>query len=161
MALGTLDRDAIVVRYSTMPYSPLAVQATTLGHRLDLLESAMGQAYLAYCEEVERGILRDMLKASDPDGDKVTDELVESAVQQTRQRGYGLRLPRAAGASATVAVPIMIADRILGVLSMTTFGSLMNEKTLTTYLPILRDTARDIASAVKNREGQLDGLPPG
>jgi len=47
------------------------------------------------------------------------------------------------------------------VLSMTTFGSLMNEKTLTTYLPILRDTARDIASAVKNREGQLDGLPPG
>ena len=37
LALGVLDVDAMVVRYSTMPYSPLAVQATTLGHRLGLL----------------------------------------------------------------------------------------------------------------------------
>jgi len=157
LALGTLDRDAIVVRYSTMPYSPLAVQATTLGHRLGLLESAMGQAYLAHCDASELAILRDILRASDPDGHQITDELIESTVKQTRQRGYGLRLPRVSGASATVAVPIMDELRVLGVLSMTTFGNLMNEKLLATYLPILRDTAKDIATAVHQHEHPAQG----
>lgn len=62
LAIGILDGDAMVVRYSTMPYSPLAVQATTLGHRLGLFESAMGQAYMAFCGERERRILLDMLQ---------------------------------------------------------------------------------------------------
>ena len=161
LALGTLDCDAIVVRYSTMPYSPLAVQATTLGHRLGLLESAMGQAYLAYCESSELSILRDLLQASDPDGSLITDELIGTTVQQTRQRGYGLRLPRVPGASATVAVAIMNDSRILGVLSMTTFGNLMNEKLLGTYLPILRDTAQDIARAVVTHERETEGARVG
>ena len=57
LAIGTLDGDALVVRYSTMPYSPVAVHATTLGQRLGLLETAMGRVYLAYCEPTERDIL--------------------------------------------------------------------------------------------------------
>lgn len=54
LAVGTLDDDAIVVRYSTMPYSPLAVVNTTLGHRHRLLSSAMGRAYLNGCRAAER-----------------------------------------------------------------------------------------------------------
>lgn len=155
LALGTLDRDAIVVRYSTMPYSPLAVQATTLGHRLPLLETAMGQTYLAFCEAGEQKILRGVLLADAPEDGEVTAEMVDALVAQVKRRGYGLRLPRASGSSATVAVPVLLEERILGVLSMTTFGSVMNEKLLATYLPVLRDTSRTIVDAIiEHTEGQ-------
>lgn len=148
LALGILDRDAIVVRYSTMPYSPLAVQATTLGHRLPLLETAMGQTYLAFCEPGEQKILREILLSGASGDGEVTVEMIDSLVVQVRRRGYGLRLPRASGSSATMAVPIMLEERILGVLSMTTFGSVMNEKLLATYLPVLRNTAGTIVDAI-------------
>ena len=62
LALGTLSEDVMVVRYSTMPESPLAVQTTTLGHRHGLLESAMGLAYLAFCARSEYEILISLLK---------------------------------------------------------------------------------------------------
>lgn len=148
LALGTLERDAVVVRYSTMPYSPLAVQATTLGHRLPLLETAMGQTYLAFCDAGEQKVLRDILLSGAMEEGGITTEIIESMILQVRRRGYGLRLPRSSGSSATVAVPVMRDSQILGVLSMTTFGNLMNEKLLSTYLPVLRETATNIVAAI-------------
>ena len=62
LAIGTLDGDAIVVRYSTMPYSPVAVHATTLGQRLGLLDTAMGRGYLAFCPSNERTKLLHLLR---------------------------------------------------------------------------------------------------
>ena len=152
LALGVLDGDAMVVRYSTMPYSPLAVQATTLGHRLGLLESAMGLAYMAFCDPAQCEVLLDMLRAAAPDGRLDDDARIQASLAQTRQRGYGLRLPKVSGASATVAVPILVRARIAGVLSMTTFGSLMNAKTLAEFLPVLQATSRQIADGIAGRE---------
>lgn len=149
LAIGVIDGDSMVVRYSTMPYSPLAVRATTLGRRLGLLDSAMGQAYLAFCEEGERTILADMLRASVPESDAQLQEIVDTV----RKRGYGLRLPKGNRISGTVAVPILRGRHIPGVLGMTTFGSAMNAKTVSTFLPVLTRTAQDIASAMDAREG--------
>jgi IclR family mhp operon transcriptional activator len=155
LAIGTLDRDSMVVRYSTMPYSPLAVQATTLGHRLGLLESAMGLAYLAHCDEVERGILLDLLRGSAPGGTLDADESIRALLGITRQRGYGLRLPKTSGASATVAVPIRSEHGVGAVLSMTTFGKLMTERTLSTYVPILQEAAVRISRALLDQSQSL------
>jgi IclR family mhp operon transcriptional activator len=157
LAIGVLDGDAIVVRHSTMPYSPLAVQATTLGHRLGLLDSAMGQTYLAFCDDKERSILVDMLCTG---ADAAGLEHVQQALEKlpaARERGYGLRLPKAVGVSATVAVPILRGSQVPAVLSMTTFGRVMNDSMLATHLPVLRQTATDIALALAARESQLPG----
>lgn len=145
LAIGTLDEDAICVRYSTMPYSPLAVQATTLGHRLGLLDSAMGLAYLAFCGAEERAALVDLLQ----DAATIGVPVVTGLLGQTRRRGYGLRLSHSRGTSATVAVPILATDQVVAVLSMTTFGRSMTEATLTKHVPILKQTAASIAHAFK------------
>lgn len=152
LAIGVLDNDSIVVRYSTMPYSPLAVQATSLGHRLGLLETAMGLAYLAFCEEGERKILLDMLRDSAPGGALDADAQIQATLATTRQRGYGLRLPKASGASATVAVPILLEQHVAGVLSMTTFGRLMHAQTLAAFVPVLKSTALQISRALAAAE---------
>ena len=151
LALGTLDGEVMVVRYSTMPYSPLAVQATSVGHRHGLLESAMGLAYLAFCGQSQRRILIDLLRESAPlDGRgrriwRASD--AAALIAATQRQGYGLRLPKARGDSATVAVPVLPGEGIAGVLSMTTFGNLMTAETLARFIPVLKDTAQDIGAA--------------
>ena len=148
LAIGTLDGDAICVRYSTMPYSPLAVQATTLGHRLGLLESAMGLAYLTFCAAEERAVLVELLRGAAKPGVLVDIDHLQEALTLTRRRGYGLRLAHRRGGSATVAVPIRAAGRVGAILSMTTFGRSMTAGTIAKHVPILHETAREIAAAV-------------
>lgn len=147
LAIGTLDGDAICVRYSTMPYSPLAVQATTLGHRLGLLESAMGLAYLAFCGSEEREVLIHLLRSAAAPARLWDSGRLAPLLDTTRRRGYGLRLPQRRGDSATVAVPIQTPDQVIAILSMTTFGRSMTYATLAKYTPILRQTAAEIARA--------------
>lgn len=147
LAIGTLDGDAICVRYSTMPYSPLAVQATTVGHRLGLLESAMGLAYLSYCAAEERAILVDLLRSAPEPGPPTDLVRLDDLLKLTRRRGYGLRLPHTRGHSATVAVPVYCNRQVGAVLSMTTFGRSMTQATLARHVPILKTTADEMARA--------------
>ncbi len=148
LAIGTLSRTEVVVRYSTMPYSPLAVQATTIGHHLGLLDSAMGSTYLAFCDAVQREHLLGALRAAAPGG-TLPQANIAKLLRSVSRRGYGLRLPRRRGDSASVAVPIGMGEDILGVLCLTTFGSLMNNSFLTKSTPILVSTAQDILRAVQ------------
>ncbi|WP_028601986.1 helix-turn-helix domain-containing protein [Ottowia thiooxydans] len=143
LAIGVLDNFNILVRFSTMPYSPLAVQATTVGHRLGLLESAMGNAYLAHCDEVQREILVEtlMTQAQNP---KAIQKLFLQKVDITRRQGYGLRLPLRNGESATIAVPIGQGKDILGVLGLTTFGRLMTANLLVSHQRKLEEYAQEI-----------------
>ena len=152
LALGTLSETAIVVRYSTMPESPLAVKTTTLGVRLGLLESAMGFAYLAFCPPSEYDILISLLSEASPRRASIDVSWIASQVALTRRRGYGLRLPQAGSrSSATIAVPIKHGDEVMGILSMTTFGRSMTTTTIARHVPVLRDTAATIGTRLSER----------
>lgn len=148
LAIGTLDGDALVVRYSTMPYSPLAVHATTLGQRLGLAETAMGKVYLAHCAPHERAVLLQMLRR-EPLGAVLYDEdgLCGELALIARQ-GYAVRLPSTERGSATIAVAIRQGEEVGGALGLTTFGRMMTGQLIATYLPILQRTAEDIAAAL-------------
>jgi IclR family mhp operon transcriptional activator len=146
LAIGTLDRGAIVVRYSSMPYSPLGVINSTLGHRHDLLESAMGRAYLIACDPAERRNLVLLLKSNSPQlADEIQPRL--DAVLANSHLGYGLRLAQRKGDSATLAIAIRYGEDVLAVLSLTTFGNVMKASFITKMLPVLRSTAAKIEAA--------------
>jgi IclR family mhp operon transcriptional activator len=152
LALGTLSEDVIVVRYSTMPDSPLAVQTTTLGHRLGLLDSAMGLAYLAFCPASEYEILISLLSEASPRRGAIDLSWIAAQVALTRRRGYGLRLPHAGShSSATLAFPIMHGVEVMGILSMTTFGRAMTKTTIARHEPVLRETAATIGTRLGER----------
>ena len=143
LAIGTLERGAIVVRYSTMPYSPLAVSNSTVGHRHELLDSAMGNAYLVSCDEAERENLALLLTSRSPQtAAEVRAKL--DAVMANAHLGYGLRLPTQKGESATLAVALRHGTDVLALLSLTTFGRVMTASFVTRMLPILRSTAARI-----------------
>ncbi|MCK9511971.1 MAG: helix-turn-helix domain-containing protein [Pigmentiphaga sp.] len=150
LALGTLEGTVMVVRDSTMPYSPLAVQATTVGHRHGLPVSAMGLAYLAFCDAVQRDILREAVLA-DATTPRLLGTQLSRDIEATRRRGYGLRLPARRGDSATLALPVGQGATIAGVLSMTTFGTLMTHQTLARHLPVLRRAVAEIVAGLAAR----------
>lgn len=147
LAIGTLEGMAITVRYSTMPHSPMAVQNTTLGNRHGLLRSAMGMAYLAFCADGEREAL---LGIAERDPNIAFDrQRVEAKLEAVRARGYGLRYPDKAGGSATVALPILHDGQVAAVLSLTTFGSLMNERFVAQHREDLDRVVADISHALE------------
>ncbi len=155
LAIGTLDGDAVVVRYSTMPYSPLAVHATTLGQRLGLLDTAMGRAYLAFCPEVERLALLQLLRDASPDQQIEDESHLNDELRLIRHQGYAVRLPNARRSSATVAVPLLQPEGVIATLCLTTFGRSLTPGMLTQFVPVLQATARDIVAAC------AQGLPAG
>ena len=137
LAVGLLEEFEMVVRFSTMPYSPLAVMNSSFGHRHALLRSALGRAYLAACPARERRGLLAQVGATEESKDLL----------DARRLGYGVRLPARGSDSATLAIPIRNGKGSpLGALSMTTFGRTMTADFIECFLPELCVIADEISS---------------
>ncbi|VCU69798.1 Acetate operon repressor [Pigmentiphaga humi] len=161
LAIGTLERGHVVVRYSSMPYSPIGSEHTTVGHIHDLVHSGMGQAFLAFCGEAERERLMQWMQATipDPAGWPQIERDIERNLAATRKRGYGLRKGSGRGSSTTLAVPIEHDERVLGVLSLTTFGALLTPERLHECLGLLAQTRGEITAALAARQERGQRIP--
>ena len=153
LAIGTLHGGQITVRYSSMPYSPVGSQHTTVGHVHDLLHSAMGQAYLAYCSDPERVRLMQLLANQYPDQSAAgeLDREISQAAVATRTQGFAWRKPSGQGSSATVAIPVHHNTEILAVLGLTTFGALINDGTVSDCAAVLTDVRTEILHELARR----------
>ena len=127
-AVCLLDRDAVVVRFSTIPDSPISPFHATVGNRLSLGGRALGRAYLLFCPDEERAILRAAMRASpDPENSTLADEELERQIAQARFRGYTERDPAVEPRnSSTVAVPLRHGERVLASLGVTFFRSVVS-----------------------------------
>lgn len=160
LAIATLEGFEMVVRFSTMPYSPLAVRPTTYGRRHSLTCSAVGLAYLAHCPEAERVVLL-------PDG---MDDDIRWQMREVREQGYALRRGRSRSDSSTCAVPVMRGQEVLAALSLTTFAGSMTGALLEQVVPELRNTVAEIleghdgwreAGRLQNEEAEAPAGPSG
>ncbi len=150
LGLSTLDGNRMAVRYSTMPYSPLAYLPTTYGRRHPMTQSCVGLAYLAFCSDPERRFLL-------PEG---ASAALEERLHATRARGYAVRLPSSPGDSATCAVPVADEGELLAVLSMTTFGGIMTADFQERHVPVLWQTATEILAAYRELRRDQTELEP-
>ena len=157
LAIGTLERTEVVVRYSTMPFSPWAVRATTVNNRHKLLGTAMGTAYLAACSEHEREVLLSMVREGDDPVAILARNTahVAEVVARTRQRGFGLRQAGPDGDSTSIAVPIMVGAHVAGVVSLTMFRHSLTEQAVRRYPPILHQVAAEIAGALATPDNSV------
>jgi IclR family mhp operon transcriptional activator len=144
LSVATLEHDAMVVQYSSIPLSPHAHVRTTLHKRLSLISRAHGLAYLAFCSSAERHRLaRIAVKAKRPE-----DAVVSSArdwrslIHQARRRGYAVRAAKVDPLTCTIAVPIMIEPRrVVATLGMTFFRSVVREPQIASYASALTSVA--------------------
>ncbi|MCI5075866.1 DNA-binding transcriptional regulator [Oricola sp.] len=123
-AICSFDVDAMVVRYSTIPASPLSHKHSTINRRLDLLTRAHGRAWLAFCEEAERMRVWDMLARSGRHAGQV-DELrgaMEPILDDVRRKGFAARDRQTEPETHTLAAPIILGGVLIGTLGMTYFS---------------------------------------
>lgn len=155
LAIGTLDGTEMVVRYSTMPFSPWAVRATTVNNRHPLLGSAMGAAYLLGCSQAEQEVLLQLVRAEDGPVAAIARDPVRVGriIAQTRRDGYGLRQAGPADDSSSVAVPVHAGRNVVGVVSLTVFRRSLTAKALELYPPVLRDLASRLGTKLTEAPG--------
>lgn len=122
-ALATLDGDAMVVRLSTIPQSPLSHTHSTLQKRLELLTRAHGRAYLTYCPEEERRRLLALLVENGYSRMSVPglEKRVGPILEQVRYRGYAVRDHEIDPQTTTVAVPVMAGRKVMSTIGLTFF----------------------------------------
>ena len=162
LAIGIAERGQIVVRCSSMPYSPIGPSHTTIGNAHEMTVSAMGLAFLAFCNADERtNLVKSIEQALDPAEWKASSARLRADITLVRKRGFALRQPSPQHPSTTLAVPIQHQKQILGVLSLTTFPSLLKRGTaITDFTRTLVESSQEISDAVAAHQGGTAGAPP-
>ena len=121
VAISTLSGTSMMVRETMDHRSPLAVEHYTAGHRVPLLTSAAGRAYLAWCPAEQRETLVDILSRSARDEDKLARNPGELAriLNEIRSQSYAaaIRAKRVSD-EISLAVPVRIDDRVLACLTV-------------------------------------------
>jgi IclR family mhp operon transcriptional activator len=151
LAIGLLDRDAVVIRFNTIPDSPISPFYATLNLRLSLVSRAHGRAYLAFCSREEREFLVSILKQStNPEALVQQPRRLEAILAQVRQQRFAEPDPSPETKNtSTVAVPIMSEDRVLATLGLSYFTSAVSRAVVVAeYLPLLHEAVRSIESHI-------------
>jgi IclR family transcriptional regulator, mhp operon transcriptional activator len=151
VAIAMLDDDAVAVRFSTIPDSPMSPFHATLNMRLSLVSRALGRAYLASCPRGERDILMQRLrKSTNPEDRPANLTATVAAVRAfVKKHGYAMRDPRVEPtSSSTIAMPIVQEDRVLATIGLTYFRSAVSARTLREVLvPSLRAAVEGIEAS--------------
>lgn len=121
-SIATLDGDAMIVRYSTIPNSPLAHIHSTINRRLSLARRAHGRAYLAFCPDEDREYLMGVIERLPTTTPDFSRAALEHILDGVRASGFARRDPAVGPQTSTLAVPVWSSGRLVATLGMTFFA---------------------------------------
>ncbi len=158
LALGLFERDAVVVRASTIPYTSLSLFHSSMNMRHSLITRALGRAYLANCPPNVQRIILEILKSTgnQEDSGAADTEAVARMLDRVRAQGYALRDPKYEPRTSTFAVPVMNGQRVAACLALTWITAAMSSaKAVEKYLPEMKDIAGEIARKLTVRMADM------
>jgi IclR family mhp operon transcriptional activator len=148
IAIASLSGTQMMVRETTDHRSPLAVERLSAGFRVPLLSTSAGRAYLAFCPTTQRDTILEILARSNKETDKLARNRTEllKLLTEVRAQGYATAVrARRVSDELSLAVPILVEDRVLAALAIRFSGTAVPIKTaIERFLPRLRDTAQRI-----------------
>ncbi len=148
-SIATFDVDAMVVRYSTIPRSPVSHKHSTINHRLNMLSRAHGRAYLAFCTPHERDHIYGVLvRCGQYYGTtRALTQHMEPLLGRIRRQGVARRDPSLEPDTSSLAVPLWDGTKLVATLGATFFtGSVRDVSQISTRL-------RTISAACQERFG--------
>jgi len=150
-ALAVYEDNAVVIRYSTIPNSPLSLLHSTINLRHSLVARALGRAYLAFCDEQTRDAIIEALQTSSLPEDLAARDPVtlRRVLDEVRAKGYATRDPLVRPVSGTLAVPIFEHDRVVASVGITYFTSTLTvEQVVTRHLADLLEASAQVSAAL-------------
>lgn len=139
--------------FSYIPLGPV-------GFRVNMLRSATGRAYLAFCGEAERQAVLQRLRASNEPGNYLAHRpaAVQAILEQTRRQGYGTRADDFGGhfdntrrewddRRDSIAVPIWAGGEVVAVVNLTWMHNVTTvPEVVKTHLPDLLRASQEISA---------------
>lgn len=134
----------------------VVVNRESIGVEPEILRSAVGHAYFAYCSDTEREeILERLALQKGEQGRLARDKAwIDKMLQEVRQRGYGQRdarsWPAPAGALCGIAVPVLIEGRVKACINIVwPEGAVAAELVEGRYYPRLRAAADQLSTVLQ------------
>jgi IclR family mhp operon transcriptional activator len=115
VSIATPSDGALLVNYTTNSISPWSFPFSVLHSRLQMLITALGRCYFAFCSEDERSeMIRQHRHKWSRDGTPLDVARALSSIRQIREKGYAMPDPSwQSRRFQFLAVPIMDGDRCL------------------------------------------------
>ena len=158
VAVASLSGTSMMVRASPDHRRPLAVARCPAGFRVPLLASSSGRVYLAFSTPTHRDSLLDILARSNREEDAPARNRPEimKMLNDTRMQGYASAVrPRRVSDEISIAVPIMVDDRVLAAVTIRFSGTAVPLKlAVERFLPKLRDTAQKIRETFIDQQSE-------
>jgi IclR family transcriptional regulator, mhp operon transcriptional activator len=161
LSVPRLDHMEVVETNSPRAYFD-ELPAGPIGFRANLLRSASGRAYLAFCPDAEREAVLRRLRDRDVVGHELAHDpvAVRRIVAATRRRGYSVRAPDFGGhysktrrelddGRSSIAMPVRSGGHVLACVNLT-----WRRKALT-LTHVVDRYAGDLRTAVTTIEGRL------
>lgn len=149
LTLVTRQDDKMVIQETTRDRNPFVFDNGRIGLTLPILTTAIGCAYLAYCDEAEREACLEQWRAAHA-GDEDAEAVLTAAqhrIAQAMENGYALRSGGKPERTTTIAVPVIICSTIVGVLCSTFPTSAVPvAEAINSYVPELKLAARMIGA---------------
>lgn len=167
VGIGIFDGDAIAIHFWTGTISPWVHANTMLGHRPNLITSAMGRAYMAFCPDDQRDLLIARFR-NDPTRKFGRAEEAEyrELLTRIRQNGYAFREPNTEPRrNTTVAFPIRHAGEVLASITVSFFVTAVPRNRIANQIiePLRSTVARieDVISFMRSPQvyGQRKAAP--
>lgn len=155
-SIGVLDGLEVIHVARVEDRRPLP-DSVRVGNRLPAHATAIGKVLLAQLEpaELDQRLAGAALEAFTPSTVADADAL-RARLEQVRERGYDVSLEELHPGQVAVAVPILVEDRTVGALAVSSTTLRESEQSLADIIvPVLRTAADDIAKAYRNANPQL------
>lgn len=146
-SVGTVEQDALIIRETTHGRSPLFVHEVHVGTRSPVLTSAMGRAYLAFCEDDKREHLIDHLaRLGGGESFYARDKTyVERILGKTRETGFGCSFGDCRRRIGGIAMPIHRGNSVVACMNVVFFiNAVRPEQAFEQYVPALRDAVQAV-----------------
>lgn len=160
IGLGIIDGDAMSIQFWTGAISPWAHTNTLLGGRADLMTSAMGRSYLAFCapEELEKYLA--IFRATPwRQFDETAERGLRLLLQKIRNDGYSTRCPRTKPyRTSTLAMPIRLGSNFRAAISISYFKTAIPATELAER--IVRPL-REVAAAIEDALAAIEHIRQG
>jgi IclR family mhp operon transcriptional activator len=134
------------------------IQLGPIGFRINMLRSASGRAYLAFCSDSEREAVIQRLTASSEPGNYLAHHpsMLDEVIAETKKLGYGVRATDFGGhfdktrresddSRDSIAIPIWAGNEVVAVINLTwTHKSATVEQIVKSHLAALTEASKEI-----------------
>ena len=148
----------MALKETSRPHSTLIINGLRIGFPINMLMSAPGRAYLAFCPAKEREMVLDRMKSREGAGHQLArnNSFVARILEETRKQGFGARDSRWGGhitkpkskfddGLSAIAVPIQNSNGVLGCVNIVWIRRLVGQDEMVErHLADLKEAAKRI-----------------